>query len=159
MWGYGSGFTVCFLVYAFRKRFFQRSVKAARISRHFTTWTGFQIHWNKTRTNKFVLQKVQMRCSEMIKFLCVVNKWMKEWIFLPKVMFSYTHCYPVVFIFHRHSRGCWGRGNQWEKPALWVNIPEPQWFPTRDVHLNLIMSKHQTNPEWGTQYKTDDLHS
>ena len=74
-----------------------------------------------------------------------MNESMKKWIFLPKVILSYTR-YPSGFIFfYQHSTVFWGKGSHWEKPASWwrtKNIPEHQWLPARDVHFN-----HEKTPD------------
>ena len=91
-----------------------------------------------------------------------MNEWMKKWIFLPKVILSYP-LYPAVFIFFFFINTvlCFGTKEVTEKNQHrgWraKHIPEHRWLPARDVRSN--QGKHGTNPEWGTRYKTDDLHS
>ena len=71
--------------------------------------------------------------------------WMKKWIFLPKVILSYTR-YPAVFIFFINTVQCFGAKEVTEKNQHrgWrtKNIPEHQWLPARDVHFN-----HEKTPD------------
>ena len=152
MWGYGDGFIVC----AFRKRFFQRYVKRGPIS----GIPQLQQVWKSIETKQELIhlssKRVQIRCFGDYK-IPVCDEWKNEF---SSLKLSLVIPVTLLFLFFLSTQySVLGQRKSLRKTSIVDDVLRTYqnisgFLPEM---CTLIMRKHQTNPEWGTWYKTDDL--